>query len=225
MRLLLIGAPGAGKGTQAELLAERFGIAHISSGDLLRQHVREQTSLGQTIKSYVDRGDLVPDGVVMDMLRKPVVAAAEAGGYVLDGFPRTVEQAKASFPTAQALGAEVQAAVHLEVPRAELVRRLLARGRGSDDTEAVIDHRLQVYQDMTVPLLEYYAGREWMFAVDGAQPPDAVHEEIVGRIQKLAAFGKPGPPASRDQVFHDGQHSLRARPAPLPGPDDRSLSK
>jgi adenylate kinase len=185
MRLLLIGAPGAGKGTQAELLAERFSIAHISSGDLLRQHVREHTSPGQTIRSYVDRGDLVPDGVVMDMLRKPVVAAAEAGGYVLDGFPRTVEQAKASFPTAQALGAEVQAAVHLEVPRAELVRRLLARGRGSDDTEAVIDHRLQVYQDMTVPLLEYYAGREWMFAVDGAQPPDAVHEEIVERIQKL----------------------------------------
>ena len=122
MRLLLIGAPGAGKGTQAGLLARRFGIAHISSGDLLRQHVRDQTSLGQTIKSYVDRGDLVPDGVVMDMLRKPVVAAAEAGGYVLDGFPRTVEQAKASFPTAHALGAEVQAAVHLDVAREELVR-------------------------------------------------------------------------------------------------------
>ena len=100
MRLLLIGAPGAGKGTQAERLAKQFGIAHISSGDLLRQHVKDGTSLGQTIKSYVDRGDLVPDGVVMDMLRKPVVAAAKAGGYVLDGFPRTVEQAKASFPTA-----------------------------------------------------------------------------------------------------------------------------
>src|SRR3981081_973512 len=110
MRLLLIGAPGAGKGTQAELLAERFGITHISSGDLLRQHVRDQTSLGQTIKSYLDRGDLVPDAVVMDMLRKPVVAAAEADGYVLDGFPRTVEQAKASFPTAHALGAAVQRA-------------------------------------------------------------------------------------------------------------------
>jgi adenylate kinase len=91
MRLLLIGAPGAGKGTQAERLAERFGIAHVSSGDLLRQHARDQTSLGQTIKSYVDSGDLVPDAVVMGMLRKPVVAAVEAGGYVLDGFPRTVE--------------------------------------------------------------------------------------------------------------------------------------
>jgi adenylate kinase len=188
MRLLLIGAPGAGKGTQAQRLASRFGIAHISSGDLLRQHVREQTSLGQTIKSYVDGGDLVPDGIVMDMLRKPVVAAAEAGGYVLDGFPRTVEQATAAFTVAQALGAEVQAAIHLDVARRELVRRLLSRGRGSDDTVAVIEHRLRVYLDRTVPLLEYYAGREWMFAVDGARSPDAVHEDIVARLQKLTAF-------------------------------------
>ena len=188
MRLLLIGAPGAGKGTQAELLAKRFGVTHISSGDLLRQHVKDQTSLGQKIKSYVDNGDLVPDGVVMDMLRKPVVAAAKAGGYVLDGFPRTVEQAKASFPTAHALGIEVQAAVHLDVPREELVRRLLSRQRGSDDTKEVIEHRLHVYLERTVPLLEYYADREWMFAVDGAQPRDAVHEEIVARLRKLAAF-------------------------------------
>ena len=188
MRLLLIGAPGSGKGTQAERLAQRYGITHISSGDLLRQHVREQTALGRQIQSYVDRGDLVPTGIVVDMLRKPVVAAVEAGGYVLDGFPRTVEQAQAAFPTAHALGAEVQAAVHLDVPRAELVRRLLARGRGSDDTQEVIEHRLQVYLDETVPLLEYYANREWMFAVDGAQSPDAVHQEIVARLHKLAAF-------------------------------------
>jgi adenylate kinase len=188
MRLLLIGAPGSGKGTQAGRLAQRYGITHISSGDLLRQHVREQTALGRQIQSYVDRGDLVPTGIVVDMLRKPVVAAVEAGGYVLDGFPRTVEQAQAAFPTAHALGAEVQAAVHLDVPRAELVRRLLARGRGSDDTQEVIEHRLQVYLDETVPLLEYYANREWMFAVDGAQPPDAVHQEIVARLHKLAAF-------------------------------------
>src|ERR1700760_3322630 len=143
MRLLLIGAPGAGKGTQAEKLAERFDIAHISSGDLLRQHVKEQTSIGETIKTYVDAGDLVPDAVVMDMLRKPVVAAAEGGGYVLDGFPRTVDQAKAAFETSRELGVEVQAAVHLDVPDEELIRRLLARSRGSDDTEDVIAHPLQ----------------------------------------------------------------------------------
>jgi adenylate kinase len=188
MRLLLIGAPGAGKGTQAELLARRFGLVHISSGDLLRQHVREQTSIGRTIQSYVDQGDLVPDSVVLDMLRKPVVAAVEAGGYVLDGFPRTVEQAEASFQVAHALGVEVQAAIHLDVPREELVRRLLSRRRGSEDTEAVIEHRLEVYLEKTVPLLAYYAGRELMFAVDGARPPDAVHEEIVARLRKLAAL-------------------------------------
>jgi adenylate kinase len=186
MRLLLIGAPGAGKGTQAELLAARFGIAHISSGDLLRQHVRDRTSLGQTVKSYLDRGDLVPDAVVMDMLRKPVLAAA--GGYVLDGFPRTVEQAQASYAVVRTLGAEVQTAIHLDVPREDLIRRLLARGRGSEDTEAIVEHRLEVYLAKTVPLLEYYAGREWMFTVEGTRSADAVHQDIVGRIQKLAAF-------------------------------------
>jgi len=191
MRLLLIGAPGAGKGTQAGLLAARLGITHISSGDLLRQHVRDLTPLGQQVRAYVDKGDLVPDSLVMDMLRKPVVAAAKSGGYVLDGFPRTTAQAEASYAVVRELGVEVQAAVHLDVPAAELVRRLLARGRGSDDTREVIEHRLQVYQEMTVPLLEYYAGREWMFVVDGARPAEAVHEDIVHRIQKLSAFAQP----------------------------------
>jgi adenylate kinase len=190
MRLLLIGAPGAGKGTQAELLAARFGITHISSGDLLRQHVKENSALGQLAAAYVEKGDLVPDSVVMDMLRKPVVAAAR--GYVLDGFPRTVEQAKASYEVVRPLGVEVQAAIHLDVPRQELVRRLLSRGRGSDDTEAVVEHRLSVYLERTVPLLEYYAGREWMFTVDGARPAEAVHEDIVHRIEKLATFSPPG---------------------------------
>jgi adenylate kinase len=191
MRLLLIGAPGSGKGTQAELLARRFGIAHISSGDLLRQHVREQTTFGQLVKAYVDKGDLVPDSLVMDILRKPVLAAAETG-YVLDGFPRTVAQAEAAYAVVHPLGAEVQAAIHLDVPHPELVRRLLARGRGADDTAEVIEHRLQVYDQMTVPLLEYYAGREWMFAVDGTQPPQVVHEDIVRRIRKLDTFSVPG---------------------------------
>jgi adenylate kinase len=190
MRLLLIGAPGSGKGTQADLLAARFGIAHISSGDLLRQHVREQTSFGQLVKKYVDKGDLVPDSLVMDILRKPVLAATN--GYVLDGFPRTVDQAKAAFETARELGVEVQAAVHLDVPDEELIRRLLARSRGSDDTEDVIAHRLQVYREMTIPLLDYYANREWMFAVDGTRSPDEVHQDIVSRLEKMAAFASSG---------------------------------
>jgi adenylate kinase len=131
----------------------------------------------------------------MDMLRKPVVTASEAGGYVLDGFPRTVDQAKAAFETARELGVEVQAAVHLDVPDEELIRRLLARSRGSDDTEDVIAHRLQVYREMTIPLLDYYANREWMFAVDGTRSPDEVHHDIVSRLEKMAAFA---PSADQD---------------------------
>jgi len=186
MRLLLIGAPGSGKGTQAKRLADRFGIAHISSGDLLRQHVSEQTTLGRRVQAYLDRGDLVPDSLVMDMLRKPVLAATN--GYVLDGFPRTVEQAEASYAVVRSLGAEVQAAIHLDVPRDELIRRLLARGRGAEDADAVVEHRLEVYQAKTVPLLEYYAGREWLFTVDGSPAPDVVHDDIAGRLQRLAAL-------------------------------------
>jgi adenylate kinase len=190
VRLLLIGAPGSGKGTQAVRLAERFGIAHISSGDLLRQHVRDNTSLGQTVKQYVDKGDLVPDSVVMDMLYKPVIGATEQGGYVLDGFPRTVEQAEAAYDVAHRLGASVQASIHLDVPKDELIRRLLARSRGSEDTTDVIEHRLEVYLEKTVPLLEYYSRREWLVTVDGAQSEDEVHEAIAQRVSTLA------PPAS-----------------------------
>jgi adenylate kinase len=192
VRLLLIGAPGSGKGTQAVRLAERFGIVHISSGDLLRQHVRDETAIGQTIKQYVDAGDLVPDSVVMDMLFKPVMAATEQGGYVLDGFPRTVEQAEAAYDVAHRLGAEVKASIHLDVPNDELVRRLLARSRGSEDAEAVIEHRIAVYQRKTVPLLEYYAQREWLFRVDGSQSEDEVHAAIARQVASMA------PPASTD---------------------------
>ena len=192
MRLLLIGAPGSGKGTQAVRLADRFGITHISSGDLLREHVRNETPIGLTIKEYVDAGDLVPDSVVMDMLYKPVVTATEQGGYVLDGFPRTVEQAEAAYDVAHRLGAEVKASIHLDVPNDELVRRLLARSRGSEDSQAVIAHRIEVYQQKTVPLLEYYAQREWLFTVDGSQSEDDVHEAIAEKVASMA------PPASTD---------------------------
>ena len=185
MRLLLIGAPGAGKGTQAVQLADRLGITHISSGDLLRKHVTEGTTLGKAVKQYVSRGDLVPDQVVLDMLRKPIVAASEGGGYVLDGFPRTVDQAKIAYGTAKQLGVAVQVAVHLDVPTEELVRRLLARGRGSDDTKDVIEHRLEVYEEKTRPMVAYYAEREELITVDGSLPADEVTRSIVEQLDVL----------------------------------------
>ena len=185
MRILLIGAPGAGKGTQAELIAERFHIAHISSGDLLRMHVQQNTTIGRSAREYLAKGDLVPDAVVMDMLRKPVVAASQAGGYVLDGFPRTVDQAKAAYETAQELGVAVEVAVYLEVPTAELTRRLLARGRGKDDTPEVIEHRLTVFEAKTRPMLDYYAEREELITVNGARPVREVFWSITVQLQQL----------------------------------------
>lgn len=185
----MLSPPGAGKGTHGRWLTQQTGAAHISSGDLLRAEVARGSSLGRQVAVYTARGDLVPDELIFSILVPAVVAAArETGGYVLDGFPRTVEQAKAAFPTAHALGVEVQAAVHLDVARGELVRRLLARRRGTEDTETVIERRLQVYLDKTVPLLEYYADREWMFTVDGSQPADAVHADIVACLGALPDF-------------------------------------
>jgi adenylate kinase len=188
MRLLLIGPPGSGKGTQAVRIAEHFGIAHISSGELLRRHVADRTSIGRAIEEYVNRGDLVPDGVVMDLLRKPVTAASQAGGYVLDGFPRTVEQAEAAYLVAKALGASVRIAVHLDVDRDELVRRVLARGRETgraDDTEDVINHRLQVFEERTRPLLHYYARREELITVNGARPVEEVSWSVIVQLQRI----------------------------------------
>ncbi len=185
MRVLLIEAPGAGKGTQATKVATQFGLTHISSGDLLRSHIADETAIGRAVKEYVARGDLVPDSIVLDMLRKPVIAAKESGGYVLDGFPRTVEQAEAAYSVARGLGVSVQVAVHLDVPKDELVRRLLARGRGKDDTEDVIRHRLEVYEEKTLPMLDYYAEREKLVTVNGARPVDEVSWSLQVQLQKV----------------------------------------
>ena len=183
MRVLMIGAPGAGKGTQGVRVAEHYAIAHISSGDLLREHISHETSIGRAAREFVSRGDLVPDSVVLDMLYKPVAAATDAGGYVLDGFPRTVEQAETAYRTAREHGAQVQAAVFLDVEREELTRRLLARGRGADDTREVIEHRLAVYDEKTKPMLDYYGEREEVITIDGNQPPDAVTVALLGRLE------------------------------------------
>jgi adenylate kinase len=188
VRLLLIGAPGAGKGTQATRIAEHFGVAHLSSGDLLREHVAQGTAIGRTAKEYMARGDLVPDAVVLDMLRKPVVEASAAGGYVLDGFPRTVDQAEAAYAVAKGLGVAVQVAVHIEVDPQSLVERLVARGRESgrtDDTPEVIRHRIDVYEERTRPLLDYYSSRERLVTVNGDRPIDEVTWSVIVQLQKV----------------------------------------
>jgi len=165
-------------------MAAFFGLTHLSSGDLLRKHVTEGTALGQRVKGYMDRGDLVPDQIVMDMLRKPVLAASRTGGYILDGFPRTAEQAEAAYLVASELGVEVQVAVHLYVDDKVLVERLLGRGRGADDNDrAVIVHRIEVYNQQTTPLVDYYAVREELITIDGGRSVDEVSWELVSALQ------------------------------------------
>jgi adenylate kinase len=189
MRLLMVAPPGAGKGTQAELLAAHYGIAHISSGEVFRREVASGTELGGVVAEYLARGDLVPDELVLEILTQPVIEAAGRGGYVLDGFPRSLGQAEEAYKVAkQVSGIELQAVVHLIVPRAELLRRLRARatslGRGDDD-EAIIAHRLDVYDSETEPMLEFYAGRGLVVDVDGFQPVDAVFGDIVKKVDAL----------------------------------------
>ncbi len=186
MRLLMVAPPGAGKGTQAERLAAYYHIAHLSSGELLRSEVAAGTDIGRAAAAYLDRGDLVPDDLVLSMLVVPVLQAARNGGFVLDGFPRTLRQAEEAYQAAQEIeGIELQAVIHLVVSREELRRRLLARGTREgrqDDTEETIAHRLEVYDAETEPLLAFYSGRGLVVDINGEQPVDEVFADIVAAI-------------------------------------------
>jgi adenylate kinase len=188
MRLLLIGPPGSGKGTQATVIADHFGISHISSGELLRRHITDQTPVGRAAAEYVSRGDLVPDGIVMDILRKPVEAASRNGGYVLDGFPRTVAQAESAYLVARDLAAWVQVALYLDVPREQLVARMAHRGHQEsrdDDTEDVMRHRIDVFEKLTAPLLDYYARREVLIRVNGDRPVEEVSAAAIAELEQV----------------------------------------
>jgi adenylate kinase len=191
MRLLMVAPPGAGKGTQAERLASHYGIVHLSSGDILRAEVAAGSPVGQALAGYLERGELVPDELIIEMLTTPVLEAVGQGGYVLDGFPRTLGQAEEAYRVASQIeGVELQAVIHLEVPPDELRRRLLHRagleGR-SDDNEVTIARRLAVYEEETKPMLRFYGGRGLVIDINGNQPVDVVFDEIVAAIEKVKA--------------------------------------
>jgi adenylate kinase len=190
MRLLLVAYPGAGKGTQADKLAAHYGIAHLSSGALLRHEVTQGTKIGRFAAEYLERGDLVPDELLFEMLLARVLDAARHGGYVLDGFPRTVRQAEEAYAVAQGYeGITLQAVVYLRVSTEELHNRLQARavseGR-SDDTDAAIAHRFEVFDTQTQPLLTFYANRGLLLEVNGEQPVDEVFADMTKAIDGLS---------------------------------------
>ncbi|MEU1790083.1 adenylate kinase [Streptomyces sparsogenes] len=156
MRLVLIGPPGAGKGTQAALLGSRFGIPHISTGDLFRENVTRGTRLGQRARRYLDAGELVPDQVTGGMVRRRLEEPDARRGFLLDGFPRTIEQARVLATILARTGADLDAVLELDAPEDVVVERLRGRGR-SDDTEEIIRHRQRVYRRQTASLLAHYA--------------------------------------------------------------------
>jgi adenylate kinase len=189
MRLLLVAYPGAGKGTQAEKLAAHYEIAHLSSGALLRQEVADGTKIGRFAAEYLERGDLVPDELMFEMLSAKVLDAARSGGYVLDGFPRTVRQAEEAYALAQGVeGITLQAVLYLRVSIDELHNRLQARavseGR-SDDTEAAIAHRFEVFEAQTQPLLVFYSERGLLLEINGEQAVEDVFAEMKMAIDSL----------------------------------------
>ena len=189
MRLLLLAPPGAGKGTQGERLAARYGVRHIAAGDLLRAEAQAGGLLGREIAAHQARGDLVPDQVVLDVLTPAVVDAAARGGYILDGFPRTLAQATAAAQIAARLGVTLQAAVYMHAPEAVLTRRLLDRaseGGRSDDRADVIRHRLEVFAQTTGLLVPYYSERGILVAVNADQPPDSVTADIQSGLAGLS---------------------------------------
>ena len=189
MRILMIAPPGAGKGTQGALIAAHFHIPHIATGELLRDHVARRTALGQAVRAYLDRGELVPDQIVLDMTREAVIAAkAAGGGYVLDGIPRTMAQARAAYDIARELQMTADVALHLQADDAELTRRLLARAaleRRSDDTAEVIAQRLALYQAVTAPILAWYRDRGILVSVDAMRPAAKVGREILGKLDAI----------------------------------------
>jgi adenylate kinase len=187
MRVIMLAPPGAGKGTQGERIAARYGVPHISSGEILREEVARQTPLGKQLGAYLNRGDLVPDDLVLTLIRDQVVAAAEkTGGYVLDGFPRTLEQAEAAADIAREVNISAQAVVYLDAPEDVLIGRLVGRAEDrADDSEQVARHRLQVYAEHTRPLVDYYAARGILVKIDATPPVDTVSEDIFAVLDRI----------------------------------------
>ncbi|MCS7236155.1 MAG: adenylate kinase [Armatimonadota bacterium] len=218
MNVVFLGPPGAGKGTQARRLAERYGVAHIATGDILREAMASGSDLGRKAKSYYDRGELVPDEVMLEVVAHRLRQADAAQGFVLDGFPRTVPQAEGLDRILRSMGRRVEAVLLFQVPQPALVRRLAGRwvcraaghvfhevysppkvaGRcdhdGSelvqreDDRPETVERRLEVYVRQTEPLVEYYRGRGLLHTVDASADPDEVARRVEAALREAGAL-------------------------------------
>jgi adenylate kinase len=215
MRIVLLGAPGAGKGTQCKYIVDKYGLLHLSSGDILRRHRAKGTQLGKKAQSYMDSGALVPDDVIIDMMINEI-GRAPAGGYVLDGFPRTVKQAAGLDKALDGKGKRIDAVVNLGVDEEVIVRRITGRRicpkcaavyhvenlkpkvngtcdkdgstlvQRPDDTAEVVKTRLKNYNEQTAPLVDYYEGRNTVYTIDANGDAEEVRNEIFSKLDPLA---------------------------------------
>lgn len=216
LRLILLGPPGAGKGTQAAEIQDQYDIPHIATGDILREHVKNETDLGQKAKEYMDEGDLVPDDLIIEMVRDRLGQDDAQSGFILDGFPRTVAQAEALEEILGDLDQPLDLVLRLDIPEEEVIRRITGRRvceecgatyhidvdppgeegvcdecggnvtQRDDDTEEVVRNRLENYHEQTEPLVEFYQERDLLEDVDGTGSPDDVTERVLDRLQEFA---------------------------------------
>lgn len=201
LRALLLAPPGAGKGTQGERLGRIYDVPHLATGDLLRQHVADATPLGVEAKGYMDHGALVPDRLVIDLILTRLAAERPLQGFLLDGFPRSLKQARNSYDWGRARGITFHAVISLAVDEDELLRRLLERGKKSgrsDDNDVTIRNRLSVYNETTRPLLEFYGRRGILLEIDGTGAVDGVTARIQAAVDPILALA--GGDADRQEL-------------------------
>ena len=188
LNIVLFGPPGSGKGTQSEKIIKKYGLVHISTGDLLREEVASETDLGKKAKAIMDKGELVSDKIVIAMIRKKLKEHQEGPGFIFDGFPRTVDQARELRKALTDYDEHVGVMISLEVPREELVKRLLNRGKEtgrSDDNLETINKRIDVYDRQTKPVTYYYDKMRKHAALDGTGSVDEIFKRIVKVIKKV----------------------------------------
>ncbi len=186
LNVVIFGPPGSGKGTQSEKIIEKFNLAHISTGDLLRAEISGHTQLGTIAKSFIDKGELVPDETIIGMIDNKIESLVGSKGVIFDGFPRTVDQAAALEELLAEHNSKVSVMVNLEVPKPELVDRLLKRGETSgrsDDNLETIEKRISVYEEQTSPVIDFYKKKKVYKAINGVGSIDEIFEAISSAIE------------------------------------------
>lgn len=188
LNIVIFGAPGSGKGTQSERIVEKYGINHISTGDVLRAEIKNGTELGKTAKGYIDQGQLIPDELMIDILASVFDSFKDSKGVIFDGFPRTIAQAEALKKMLAERGQDVSVMLDLDVPEDELMVRLIKRGKDSgraDDNEETIKKRLHVYHSQTAPLIDWYKNEKKYQHINGLGTMEGIFADICGAVDRL----------------------------------------